>query len=256
LTIDELARTADLPVRTIREYQTLGLLAPPERRGRVGAYDEDHLSRLQLIGRLQDRGYSLAGIRDLLDAWESGRTLPALLGVELGPIALDEPPALLTASELAGRVDGLVGPALNQAKRVGLLVEQADGRFALRSLALLALVGDIVAAGRPLTDALEVAGELRRRLAGLADVVAERFAAGVWAAAVDAHRIEEVTPLLRRDRLLFIQAAASVLTDELGRALLAASATAPAGERLRAALAEVRVGAVADGAGRAERRRS
>jgi DNA-binding transcriptional MerR regulator len=252
VTVDELARTADVPVRTIREYQTLGLLSPPRKQGRVGAYDDNHLGRLQLIGRLQDRGYSLAGIRDLLNAWTAGRTLPALLGVQLGPIALDETPTVLTAAELAGRVEGLVGSGLDQAREVGLVVEQADGRFAVRSLALLALVGDVVATGRPLADALEVAREIRTRLGGLADVLAERFTTGVWAEAVDAGRTGEVAPMLRRDRLLLIQAAASVLTDELGRALLAASATAPAGERLRAALDEVRVGAMADAAGRVE----
>src|SRR5262249_60981242 len=99
MTVDELARSADVPVRTIREYQTLGLLAPPQRRGRVGAYDDDHLRRLRLIARLQDRGYSLAGIHDLLDAWAAGRTLPAALGVELGRRALDEPPALVPAAD-------------------------------------------------------------------------------------------------------------------------------------------------------------
>ena len=65
LSVDELARRAGLPTRTIREYQTIGLLPSPERRGRVGIYRIAHLQRLQLIARLQDRGYSLAGIRDL-----------------------------------------------------------------------------------------------------------------------------------------------------------------------------------------------
>ena len=42
------------------------LLPPPERQGRVGLYGDRHVQRLQLISRLQRRGYSLAGIRDLL----------------------------------------------------------------------------------------------------------------------------------------------------------------------------------------------
>jgi len=256
MTIDALARAADVPVRTIREYQTLGLLAPPEREGRVGVYGEDHLRRLRLIGRLQARGYSLAGIRDLLDAWASGRTLPAVLGVELGPMALDETPTLLTGDELADRVLGLQGRALRDAEDVGLLEARPDGSFAVRSPALLALIGDLVAASVPLGDALEVAGETRRQLARLADMLAERFATAVWAPAVEAGRTDQVTPLLRRDRLLLIQAAASLLTDQLGRALLAASATVPAGERLRAAIQEVRVGALTDAGGRVERRRS
>jgi hypothetical protein len=133
---------------------------------------------------------------------------------------------------------------------------EADGRFAVRSPALLALLGDVVAAGVPPSDALELAGEIRRRLSGLAEVVAERFAAGVWAPAVSTGRIDELQPLLHRDRLLLIQAAASLLTHELGRALLEVAARAPAGERLRDAIEGVRVGAMADAAGRVERRRS
>src|SRR5215471_17323075 len=43
MSIDELARQAQLPVRTVREYHTLRLLPPPERRGRVGVYEPAHL---------------------------------------------------------------------------------------------------------------------------------------------------------------------------------------------------------------------
>jgi DNA-binding transcriptional MerR regulator len=86
LTIDDLARQARLPVRTIREYHTMRLLPPPERRGRVGIYDARHRQRLELIGRLQQRGYSLAGIRDLLQAWQDGHRLdfPAGSGAGAG----------------------------------------------------------------------------------------------------------------------------------------------------------------------------
>ena len=75
LTIDDLARRVQLPVRTIREYHTMRLLPPPERQGRLGLYGDRHVQRLRLITRLQRRGYSLAGIRDLLGAWESGTDL-------------------------------------------------------------------------------------------------------------------------------------------------------------------------------------
>src|ERR1700737_4049885 len=124
MTVDELARAGDLPVRTIRDYQTLGLLRPPQRLGRVGVYDPDHLRRLQLIGRLQARGYSLAGIRDLLDAWESGKNLPAVLGVEVGPGALDETPAILTAAQLRKHLPGLTGGGLRKAQAAGLIHAQ------------------------------------------------------------------------------------------------------------------------------------
>ena len=43
-------------------------------------YDESHRQRLELIGRLQERCYSLAAIRDLCAASASGRSLDDVLG--------------------------------------------------------------------------------------------------------------------------------------------------------------------------------
>src|SRR5580704_4584918 len=97
LTIDDLARRVQLPVRTIREYHTMRLLPPPDR----------HVQRLRLITRLQRRGYSLAGIRDLLAAWESGTDLVTLLGVDESQPALDETPLWLTRAELLQRLPSL-----------------------------------------------------------------------------------------------------------------------------------------------------
>src|ERR1700751_928848 len=107
LTIDDLARRVQLPVRTIREYHTLRLLPPPERQGRLGLYHDRHVERLRLITPLQRRGSSLAGIRDLLAAWESGTDLVTLLGVDESQAALDETPLWLTRAELLQRLSAL-----------------------------------------------------------------------------------------------------------------------------------------------------
>jgi len=82
LTIDELAREAGTTVRNVRVYQDRGLLPPPERRGRVGLYGPDHLRRLRLVLRMLGRGYPLAAIRELVEAWESQRDLGSVLGLE------------------------------------------------------------------------------------------------------------------------------------------------------------------------------
>lgn len=80
--LDELAREAGVASTTVRLYQTKGLLAPPRLEGRTGWYDDSHLSRLRLIARLQSEGHSLAGIANLLEQWERGRGLDAIVGVE------------------------------------------------------------------------------------------------------------------------------------------------------------------------------
>src|SRR5437660_261885 len=82
LTIDELARAAGTTVRNVRVYQDRGLLAPPERRGRLGLYGPDHLRRLRLVLRMLGRGYPLAAIRELVEAWEEQRDIASVLGLE------------------------------------------------------------------------------------------------------------------------------------------------------------------------------
>src|SRR5438874_8547005 len=82
LTIDELARAAGTTVRNVRVYQDRGLLPPPERRGRLGVYGPDHLRRLRLVLRMLGRGYPLAAIRELVEAWEEQRDIGSVLGLE------------------------------------------------------------------------------------------------------------------------------------------------------------------------------
>src|SRR3954462_4218067 len=104
LTIDELAAKSGAKSSTIRMYQHQGLLPGPEIRGRVGYYSDGHLARLALIGRLQEKGYSLAAIRGLTESWQSGRSVGALLGLEsaVGGAAGPEP-VELTYAEFAAR---------------------------------------------------------------------------------------------------------------------------------------------------------
>src|SRR5436853_2863190 len=65
-TVDELAGLTGVASRTIRFYQTQGVLPAPERRGRVAVYTADHVDRLRLIEMLQSRGLRIAAIRDLV----------------------------------------------------------------------------------------------------------------------------------------------------------------------------------------------
>lgn len=76
LTVDELAAATGLTVRTARYYAGLGLLPPPERRGRMAYYSAEHKARLELIRALQDHGFTLAAIERYLSR------LPADASVE------------------------------------------------------------------------------------------------------------------------------------------------------------------------------
>lgn len=81
LTIEQVAAQAELPTSTIRMYQTRGLLHPPRRSGRSARYDESHLDRLALIQRLQNRGFSLPAIAELIAAREKGASVADVLGI-------------------------------------------------------------------------------------------------------------------------------------------------------------------------------
>ncbi len=255
LTVDELAQRAQLPVRTIREYQTLRLLPAPRRQGRIGIYGQAHLDRLAAIGRLQRRGYSLAAIKDLLQAGGAGGGLAAVLGVELGAVALDETPLRLTRAQLNSRAPGLSAAALERARAVGLIQPDEAQHVLVRSPALLALVAHAVGAGLPADGVLDLIGALRAGLGELAEAVTGHVVDHVLEPLRLQGRADAFTPVLRRGRLLLLQGLASMFADQLGEALLARAETDPLrGGVLRAAIEEIRVGAVADAAGHIEHR--
>ena len=256
LTVDELARNAKLPVRTVREYQTLKLLPPPRRRGRIGLYGPEHRERLALIARLQARGYSLAGIRDLLEAWDAGTNLPALLGVEVGPAAIDETPLCASRAPSSTRdCPASPRPSLKRARAVGLVFPDGPNHFLIRSPALLALAADGVNAGVKLSAVLDLIGALRDELGALADTIADRIVTYIWEPLAAQDRADEIEPLLRRGRVLLLQGAVSTLADRLGEALVR-KAGQTNDDALLAAIDAIRVGAITDADGNIERRRT
>jgi DNA-binding transcriptional MerR regulator len=63
-------------------YRDRGLLPPPLRVGRIALFNDTHLTRLRLITSMLDRGYTIAHVREMLSAWEEGRNLGDILGLE------------------------------------------------------------------------------------------------------------------------------------------------------------------------------
>ena len=80
--IDDLARLSGTTTRNIRVYRDRGLLPPPLRVGRIALFNDTHLTRLRLITSMLDRGYNIAHVREMLSAWEEGRSLGDVLGLE------------------------------------------------------------------------------------------------------------------------------------------------------------------------------
>lgn len=157
-TVDQLAQRAKLPVRTIREYQTMGLVHPPRRAGRIGLYDLSHLRRLQLIARLQDRGYSLAGIGDLLAAWRGGDALTDILGLEPDQLVhVDEPGAPATLDQLTTLLPSVVPGRLDDLIDTGIVEACGPDRYCVPSPSLLQLTVDALDAGLDIDTVLGLA---------------------------------------------------------------------------------------------------
>ena len=67
LTIGAMAKAAGTKVVTIRYYEKIGLLPPPDRTGgNYRAYEAESLERLLFIRRCRELGFTLDQIRELL----------------------------------------------------------------------------------------------------------------------------------------------------------------------------------------------
>jgi DNA-binding transcriptional MerR regulator len=163
LTVDELASRAGVPVRTVREYQTMGLLPGPAKRGRVGMYGDGHLARLRLIARLQQRGYSLAGIKDLFGSWCDGADLGEILGLNPDELVhIDEPGTPATVEQLVAAVPALVPDRLVDLLATGVVEECGPDRYCVPSPSLLQLARDALAAGYAIDQLLELLAAVSR----------------------------------------------------------------------------------------------
>ncbi|MFM9369004.1 MerR family transcriptional regulator [Streptomyces sp. Da 82-17] len=174
--IEDLAHLSGATVRTIRAYQDRGLLPRPERRGRSNVYTDAHLARLHQIADLLDRGFTLASIKELLEAWDAGRGLGGVLGLvaEVDGPWTDEEAGRITRAELDARFGGAPDDAaVADAVELGVL-EQIPGRddeFLVPSPQELAVAVELHAAGVPL---LAISGHLRE-LRVHVEFIASRF---------------------------------------------------------------------------------
>jgi DNA-binding transcriptional MerR regulator len=206
LTIDALARASGTTTRNIRALQTRGLLAPPTVVARVGRYGRVHLERLRLIARLQDRGYSLAAIADVLEAWHERRSVSDLLGFER---ELDLAEGVLETElefgldELAARFPGIDDALVHRAIELELVVvvSWVPPRVRVPSPRLLEVGRALMDLGIPLAVALDQLVVLRDGTGQMAKALVAMFAEHVitpWAAA--GHPVEAVPELLDRVR--------------------------------------------------------
>ncbi|MFE8969326.1 MerR family transcriptional regulator [Streptomyces albogriseolus] len=166
---EELARLAGITVRTLRFYRERKLLPPPRREGRIAWYDDHHLARLRTITALLERGHTLNGIAELAEAFDHGRGVGDLLGME---VPTEETPVRLTPEELADHFAGEVTPE-NLAAALDLGYLGVDGEEIVHiSRRLLEVSSALVREGIPLGEVLRTGAEVRTHADTLADLFA------------------------------------------------------------------------------------
>ena len=204
--LDELARRAGVASTTVRLYRAKGLLAPPRLEGRTGWYDDTHLSRLRLIARLQAEGYSLAGIANLLEQWERGRSLDAVIGVEaeLDALVGDVHAIVLEPAELLARFpDGSVtAELLQRSASLALAQPTDDGKIRIADRRFLESGAALAHLGVPLDVILDEwealvahTDEIAARFVGLFETY---LAPADWRSGLDTQRARGLAQTLSR----------------------------------------------------------
>ncbi|HEX9765234.1 MAG TPA: MerR family transcriptional regulator [Nitriliruptorales bacterium] len=228
LRIDELAQKVGITSRNIRAYQAQKLLPPPELEGRTGWYTQEHVDRLELIGDLQERGFSLAAIRATFRAWEQGGGLTQLIGIRNffnNPMDT-ETPQRWTRDELeklfeVDRSDR--DDFLSRAVEVGVLDALPDGNYEARSPMVVEVAAELVRDGIPLPDLLDEVEPLRAEVAPIADrfirLVDEHLLWKFEDPSVSPAEIEETVAALHRLRPVATEIVRPFLADELTRAI-------------------------------------
>ena len=223
--LDELARTAEVASTTVRLYQSKGLLAPPRLEGRTGWYDDSHLSRLRLIARLQDEGHSLAGIADLLQQWEEGRSLDAVIGIEaeLDSLLGGAHAVVLDPADLLDRfpAESMTPELMQRAAALGLVEPTEDGKVRVADRRFLDSGSALAQLGVP-TDVILDEWEA---LVAHTDEIAERFittfethlAPDDWREGLETERARELATTLAQLQATARQVLAAALDASVAR---------------------------------------
>lgn len=221
LTIEQLAQQSGIAFTTIRLYQHRGLLPPPERRGRIGYYDDTHLARLRLIGELSGRGFSLAAIKQLVDDWQNGRSLSEVLGLEsMAAASLTQPAQLrLRPEELASHFDGtdLTIGAMQRAFGLGLVAIEGD--MMVVDPVFLDVGSTLVQMGFPVDTVLDEFERLRAVTAELAGRFTALFDRHLWQPFADAGMPEDQIGKVTDALAQLTPLAETIVTTSLRKAL-------------------------------------
>lgn len=181
LTVDQVAHVTGTTVRTIRWYQSEGLLPPPRRQGRTARYDADHVQRLEAIRDLQAHGLTLVAIRRLLErAPNTAANALAFVQAAVSPADKGDD-EIIGADEGAARLGAAPHPALAKQLEILEIIEVLpDGRWRLRAPALFRAAVELAALDFPIESRIALVNTLRARTDEIARVLVDFFVDHLW----------------------------------------------------------------------------
>lgn len=78
MNIGEVAKSTGLPTKTIRYYESVGLIDPPARSaGNYRRYDDRHVATLRFIQHARNLGFSVKEVASLVALWRDKRRASA-----------------------------------------------------------------------------------------------------------------------------------------------------------------------------------
>ena len=238
-TIDQLASAAGIPTRTVRLYQSVGVLHSPHRKGRIAVYGDDHLQRLGLIAKLQDRGLRLRAIRDALRQVQRGKlSIEDWLGLgdHLRTAWSEEAPMILSEGQLREHLGDRPDGFITALTRAGLLRHQGDGlppTYIVPSPGLLDIGLKLHDAGVDIETGAEAAALIRKRMRRAASDLLAHFLKRTGRGFARAGSARDVGEAFAALRSAGTEAVRLVFAQEMERALRTAieRGTIPALER-------------------------
>lgn len=117
MSIAEVAAASGLPAKTIRYYESIGLITqPPRQPNRYRCYGASELQVLRFISRARQLGLPLKSVAELLRLWQQ------------------EPRAAARVKELAlehlARLDAQLAALEARREALGILIRRCDGEDA------------------------------------------------------------------------------------------------------------------------------
>ena len=216
---DELAELSGVPARTIRYYQSVGLLPKPERVGKEAIFNDEHLERLRRITAMHAKGLRLEGIREVFDNTANVSASSTDWRFLFAPHdRAPERGAVLADAQLTDLLGDRRSEMLDDLVAAGYLHRTPDGWHvsdypALKGAVMLYDLGTAVTFSETVTKMI------RSRLAELADDIVDSFTGAAGSGYAGEGTQADLLQFVDRFRAAAHEVGGETLADEIERAV-------------------------------------